>query len=276
MKIRASRKQALYKRVGSVNSILVNSNFSNQFDILPVLRFLQVRVEVARTGLTAGTKDVIIDFSLMKNKKEARECLESYINGAIGRAEETTEATKSVVLEKINNLFFLLPLQDWFPLLKQFFTCNYRVIVLYQNDLHASGNPFEISYLAILQDLTQLHVELGKDDAIGRLQCSLFLKKQSGRVERSDFEYTLDTNGIASLHDTNSNHVGRKQVIQSAITNLTFNLSLSESQKSQKDALVLPYTMDAQDATRDTLIHYIADKNDDFDSEDDPDDDLEF
>ena len=56
--------------------------------------------------------------------------------------------------------------------------------------------------------------------------------------------------------------------------NLTFNLSLTESQIEKRAQAPLPY-LDAQQ-NESSVIHYIADKQDDFDSEDDPDDDLDI
>jgi Elongator subunit Iki1 len=50
----------------------------------------------------------------------------------------------------------------------------------------------------------------------------------------------------------------------------SFNLSLTDQQRSQKDGVVLPYTK-----VQDSVIDYIVDKDDDFDS-DDPDDDLDI
>jgi hypothetical protein len=45
---------------------------------------------------------------------------------------------------------------------------------------------------------------------------------------------------------------------------------LTDQQRSQKDGVVLPYTK-----AQDSIIDYIVDKDDDFDS-DDPDDDLDI
>ena len=203
MKSQAARKVALYKIVSKhSNSILVNSSFSSQFDLLPVLRFLQFQPSTQSTDLHNENNDGFIDFSSMKNSKEVRECLEKV---DAGRSLDLEETSKSIVLENINHLFFILPLQDWFPLLKQFLAlCNRKVIILFKNDLNVHVDKrFEISYLAILKDLTQLHVELykgSKDEALG--SCSLFLKKLSGKVERSSFDYTLDTDGKVSVYET--------------------------------------------------------------------------
>ena len=142
--------------------------------------------------------------------------------------------------------------------------------------------------MGILEDLTQLHLDLVERERIDGLSlCSLFLKKVSGRVERGEFEYYLDANGNAIVKETGgepskSVAVQKEKTATSvaAATNLTFNLSLSESQKSQRESLVLPYTeaqvFEGDANVKDTVIHYIADKNDDFDSEDDPDDDLDL
>ena len=58
---------------------------------------------------------------------------------------------------------------------------------------------------------------------------------------------------------------------------ITFELGLSEREKSARDATELPYTQNSTDKTEESAghIHYVPDEVDDWDDED-PDDDLDI
>jgi hypothetical protein len=292
------RRAPLYKRVGSnCNSVLIQSNISTQFDTFSILKFLRLfpaTDSMASSSLNFQNfdfKDMNVNqvLKMMKNKTETF------------NVETDSREAVCCSIQNINLLFIQreIAMEYWFPILKSFLNegakISCRTIIFYQKDLSLSNassrgsiTPYGISYLGILEDLTQLHLDLVERERIDGLSlCSLFLKKVSGRVERGEFEYYLDANGNAIVKETGGESsksvtVQKEKTASSvaAATNLTFNLSLSESQKSQRESLVLPYTeaqvFEGDANVKDTVIHYIADKNDDFDSEDDPDDDLDL
>lgn len=68
---------------------------------------------------------------------------------------------------------------------------------------------------------------------------------------------------------------------EDVLSNLTFNLSLTDEQKKIRDQLQPPYLLDEKtkkiqlELGKESKIFYEADANDDLDEED-PDDDLNF
>ena len=87
-------------------------------------------------------------------------------------------------------------LKNWFSLAS---AAGVTVVVLLHVDLLPSKRSHGISYRAILQDLTQLHIDVEVAPNDKTLNCKLFLKKLSGRVERDQFVYTMDLEGKVSI-----------------------------------------------------------------------------
>ncbi|KAK6176207.1 hypothetical protein SNE40_014535 [Patella caerulea] len=112
--------------------------------------------------------------------------------------------------------------------------------------------------------------------------CSSIHHRTSGKVLRMNEYFNVDENNIVQdLREVKSTagttEPGEKSI--DPASNLTFNLTLKESEKEARSQLVLPYTYDKnkQDAALNQpgggKIFYEADDVDDLDEED-PDDDL--
>jgi len=105
--------------------------------------------------------------------------------------------------------------------------------------------------------------------------CTIFKRKVNGRIVQNSSLFSYDSSSNSwniEIHDE-SNHRGpsdNQEPISTAQL-ATFNLNLSEEQRSAKANLILPYTEIQHNES--ALITYHPDEADDFD-EDDPDDDL--
>ena len=108
-----------------------------------------------------------------------------------------------------------------------------------------------INCIQVLKDIAQCHINL--------TTAEFLLKKKSGKIFKDSF--SLKTMSLNPLPV----QVEKLDPISS------FNLSLTDTQRAQKDGMVLPYVMNQKES----VIDYIADKQDDFDS-DDLDDDLDI
>uniref|UniRef100_A0A6M2CPM4 Elongator complex protein 5 n=1 Tax=Rhipicephalus microplus TaxID=6941 RepID=A0A6M2CPM4_RHIMP len=146
------------------------------------------------------------------------------------------------------------------------------IVALLHADVHEEHEVDKLCYLATTTLAPYVR------DGGSTLGCKTVHRKPGGRVVREDEEFVLkpdlsitDIKKVAEKHDA-------KPVTQQPdpTANLTFNLRLSEEEKVAKDNLVLPYLKTASSSKGKGEITYVMEREDDFDEEDDPDDDLNF
>lgn len=226
MKSRHTRKIALYKRVSNIcSSILVQSSIETAFDVSLLLQFLGLVPSSNLQSKSAKTFDFnsfsnsefLDEISLIFNSFSASQNDFSKVEATMQETEKRESTQKAVsgdhgidliVLKNINHLFTILRLEEWVPLLKRWFSLasavGVKVVVLLNADLLPSSKSkyHGISYQAILQDLTQLHVDVDVAPDNGKLTCKLFLKKLSGRVERDEFIYSIDLAGKVFIQES--------------------------------------------------------------------------
>ncbi|CAN7939743.1 unnamed protein product [Ixodes hexagonus] len=106
--------------------------------------------------------------------------------------------------------------------------------------------------------------------------CRAVHRKPGGRILREEQEFTI----AAGLSITNIKKVEQKKVAREVTkpdpaANLTFNLRLTGDEREARDGLVLPY-LKTSSPSGSGEISYVMEREDDFDEEDDPDDDLNF
>ncbi|XP_054917279.1 elongator complex protein 5 isoform X2 [Dermacentor andersoni] len=146
------------------------------------------------------------------------------------------------------------------------------IVALLHTDVHEEHEVDKLCHLAATTLTPYAH------DSVGTLGCKIVHKKPSGRVVRDDEEFVLKPD----LSITDIKKVAQKQDAKPFVqqpdptANLTFNLRLSEEEKAAKDNLVLPYIKKPSSSTGKGEITYVMEREDDFDEEDDPDDDLNF
>lgn len=108
--------------------------------------------------------------------------------------------------------------------------------------------------------------------------CDILHKRQTGKVLQRREGYSIGDNyELITFQGLASSAPNTEQEQQPDPTaNLTFNLSLSESEKKARENVVLPYTKVSNNPTPGTgQIFYEPDQVDDYDDED-PDDDLDI
>lgn len=103
------------------------------------------------------------------------------------------------------------------------------------------------------------------------------LRQSSGRTEKKTQRYSLLKSESSFKLDISKIEEKPAAAPESNSHNITFELGLSEREKSARDATELPYTHNSTDKTEESAghIHYVPDEVDDWDDED-PDDDLDI
>uniref|UniRef100_A0A1E1X5G3 Elongator complex protein 5 n=1 Tax=Amblyomma aureolatum TaxID=187763 RepID=A0A1E1X5G3_9ACAR len=150
--------------------------------------------------------------------------------------------------------------------------CLQLVMALLHADVHEEHQVSKLCYLADTTLAVYMH------DSAKLAGCKIVHRKPGGRVLREDEEFVL----TADLSITDIKKVVQKKeekpVAQQPdpAANLTFNLRLSDEEKAAKDSLVLPYIKKPSAGRGKGEITYVMEREDDFDEEDDPDDDLNF
>ena len=105
-----------------------------------------------------------------------------------------------------------------------------------------------------------------------------------GKVEKIVYDFEIEFNNqenlwklcsvqpssISAKIEKSLQEIAEAEILPSS----TFNLSLSEKEKSDRSQVELPYLKQNSDK-KESHIEYIPDENDDWDDED-PDDDLDF
>ena len=167
----------------------------------------------------------------------------------------------------LNHLLLSYPLYQVLNLIKILLQSSSKWTFIYHSDLILPDRLDPLpAFVQLIQTYCRLETE-SPDDYILHVQA----RRPSGRISHQ----TL----YAHLSDARLLWVTPKQpLVQSPpptsdpTAKLTFNLSLTSSQKEAKDAIVLPHLS----ATETTVIHYQHDPGDALDSEEDLDDDLDI
>ncbi|KAH6933214.1 hypothetical protein HPB50_013534 [Hyalomma asiaticum] len=146
------------------------------------------------------------------------------------------------------------------------------IVALLHTDVHEEHEVDKLCHLATTT------LTLYKHDTPNALRCKTVHRKPGGRVVREDEEFVL----MPDLSITDIKKVAQKQEAKplpqqpDPTANLTFNLRLSEEEKAARNNLVLPYVKTSSSSKGKGEITYVMEREDDFDEEDDPDDDLNF
>lgn len=117
------------------------------------------------------------------------------------------------------------------------------------------------------------------------LQTQVIKFHSKGKVEKSLYDFTIEDAKVKSIVETKA----KNKIIAAAGIDTTvavvkdeassmpissFNLSLSDKEKEDRQQLEMPFWKKSQEKSG-SKIEYIPDENDDWDEED-PDDDLDF
>ncbi|XP_071839664.1 elongator complex protein 5-like isoform X2 [Apostichopus japonicus] len=153
------------------------------------------------------------------------------------------------------------------------------VLGLIHADLHTEKTLNALRHLANIQIrlLPIRPTSSASDEAGGNFEITV--NKKSGKVKRQKESYTVnDRSIVCSVLQVGQQALTPFEEVQPDPTaNLTFNLTLKDSERKAKENVVLPYTS-RQDKSSDggqSQIFYEPDEADDFDEED-PDDDLDI
>lgn len=146
------------------------------------------------------------------------------------------------------------------------------VMALLHTDVHEEHQVSQLCYVAN----TILKMYAHENERMAG--CKIVHKKPGGRVLREDEEFVLTADLLITDIKKVVHKKEEKPVAQQVdpAANLTFNLRLSDVEKAAKDSLVLPYVKNSSVGRGKGEITYVMEREDDFDEEDDPDDDLNF
>ncbi|XP_046851583.1 elongator complex protein 5-like isoform X2 [Xenia sp. Carnegie-2017] len=160
----------------------------------------------------------------------------------------------------------------------------YQTVALVHSDLHEKNSLLSLNYMASTC-VHLLHHDFNGGNFNGYLAIThlksngkLYKKTETYRCTKNDeLEFAATLGGNKKYLD-NGTKVSENEDV---LSNLTFNLSLTDEQKKIRDQLQLPYLLDEKtkkiqlELGKESKIFYEADANDDLDEED-PDDDLNF
>nr|XP_020441543.1 elongator complex protein 5 [Monopterus albus]XP_020441544.1 elongator complex protein 5 [Monopterus albus]XP_020441545.1 elongator complex protein 5 [Monopterus albus] len=153
------------------------------------------------------------------------------------------------------------------------------VIGLLHADMHQKGTVGSVCHLAT--SVITVAPGVKGDAAVAKIT----KRSKSGKVMQDEEIFSIKED-LTVIVQSKPNHTGPKQTDSEEqeidpTANLTFNLRLSETERSAKDKLALPFVFSKEKKT--ALLHsgpgsgrilYEPDANDDYDQED-PDDDLD-
>lgn len=144
------------------------------------------------------------------------------------------------------------------------------VCALIHEDVH------EEHHIAKLCHLATTCVTLATPEAGVQSRCRIVHRKSNGRAVKEEQDFTINEDlTITDIRKVEAQKAVPKDPPKPDPTaNLTFNLRLSGDEKTAKDNLVLPYLKKPSGGSGE--IFYVMEREDDFDEEDDPDDDLNF
>ncbi|XP_064460058.1 elongator complex protein 5-like [Ornithodoros turicata] len=150
-----------------------------------------------------------------------------------------------------------------------------QIVCIVHTDVHDESLLASLSYIATTTVTLKPTVKPTDLSAM----CHIVHKKPGGRaaVEEEQFEMTPELT-ICNIKKIQQEKAVPKAAQVDPTANLTFNLRLSEGEKDARDKVVLPYLKkpDLPEHPGTGSITYTLEKEDDFDEEDDPDDDLTF
>ena len=118
------------------------------------------------------------------------------------------------------------------------------------------------------------------------LQTQVIKFQSKGKVEKSLYDFTIEDAKVKSIVETKAKNkiiaaagidttvAVVKDEAASSMPISSFNLSLSDKEKEDRQQLEMPFWKKSQEKSG-SKIEYIPDENDDWDEED-PDDDLDF
>lgn len=147
--------------------------------------------------------------------------------------------------------------------------CIQLVVALVHQDVHGEREVDQLRRLATT-------VLAPVATAAGLPLCRVVHRKPGGRVTREEQEFTVEAGfTITNIKKVEQKKVAKEVAKPDPAANLTFNLRLTSDEREARDGLVLPY-LKAPSAGGSGEISYVMEREDDFDEEDDPDDDLDF
>lgn len=152
-------------------------------------------------------------------------------------------------------------------------TCVQLIVALVHEDVHGEHEVDQLCHLA-----TTVLTLVARDAAVpvAPFLCRVVHRKPGGRVLREEQEFTMETGlGIIDIKKVEQKKVAKEVAKPDPAANLTFNLRLTGDEREARDGLVLPY-LKTPSQSGSGEISYVMEREDDFDEEDDPDDDLNF
>ncbi|XP_071946124.1 elongator complex protein 5-like isoform X2 [Antedon mediterranea] len=156
------------------------------------------------------------------------------------------------------------------------------VVCLVHKDVHDESALCALEHLAstILTVSSYMSIMPLNEAPLGI--CNIVHKRRTGKVFKKKEGYSVDRDYrlITFPEETKQSVIKMEPPDQGDPTaNLTFNLTLRESEKQARSEVVLPYTLSAKRKANELnpggRIYYEPDEADDFDDED-PDDDLDI
>ncbi|KAI8901809.1 hypothetical protein BC833DRAFT_617304 [Globomyces pollinis-pini] len=199
----------------------------------------------------------------------------------------SSNQTIDLIVDNLNHFQMILTFHSLYKFLTKLIdlsTENIRVLIVYHQDLKLANQEkqnqtFKFDNLLLL--LGQCFMTLSYQDQIYNSDLiHTLIKKKSGKVLQQTLEYSIK-NGQFNFNLPKFSIIPDQSIDETEIkkpdptANLSFNLSLTDQQKQQKENLVLPYLAAQETTATSGLIHYTHDEGDDFDEED-PDDDLDI
>lgn len=151
-----------------------------------------------------------------------------------------------------------------------------QTVCIVHTDVHDDSLLASLEYLAT----TVVTLKPAANAADLSAVCHTVHRKPGGKIireeERFDMTPELTICNITKIEQKKAQKETQAQPDPTA--NLTFNLRLSKGEKDARDQVVLPYLKKPPSVPTSGTgeITYTMDRDDDFDEEDDPDDDLTF
>ncbi|XP_071490888.1 elongator complex protein 5-like [Diadema antillarum] len=153
-----------------------------------------------------------------------------------------------------------------------------QVLSLLHRDVHDEAALRAIGHLSMTVIAVSPNMSIAPLDAAPMGFCDILHKRPSGKVLRKREGYSIcDDYRLLTFTDVQKTAERMEEEHQLDPTaNLTFNLTLKDSERKAKENVILPFTKVAENASRGSgQIFYEPDQADDYDDED-PDDDLDI
>eukprot|EP00057_Strongylocentrotus_purpuratus_P004032 XP_003727877.1 PREDICTED: elongator complex protein 5 [Strongylocentrotus purpuratus] len=153
-----------------------------------------------------------------------------------------------------------------------------QVVSLIHSDVHDDSVLRAIGHLSSTVIHVSANMSIAPLDREPMGYCDIQHKRASGKVLQKREGYSVGENYqiITFLGLPSTNTTSEREHQPDPTANLTFNLTLSESEKKARENVVLPFTKASNNSTTGSgQIFYEPDQADDYDDED-PDDDLDI